>query len=114
MDRLEWVDRLFGALRWRHTDPKQELHGTGVDVLVLEPGSTATEFQEVAGEVAHGGVAPADVVHTAIDALGHQPSVVHGWWNWLRANLATRLLPRDLAVSVARDVIEQRIPSEMR
>lgn len=101
-------DLLFGEALW------QELHGTGVDVVVLEPGSTATEFQEVAGEIAHEGDAPADVVATAIDALGHQPSVVHGWWNWLRANLATRLLPRDLVVSIARDVIEQQTPREMR
>lgn len=91
-----------------------ELRGEGIDVLVLEPGSTETEFQEVAGEVEHPGESAADVVEVALDALGHQPSVVSGWWNWLRTNLAARLLPRDLVVSLAKDVIERQTPDAMR
>ncbi|MCZ6783943.1 MAG: SDR family oxidoreductase [Proteobacteria bacterium] len=91
-----------------------ELRGEGIDVLVLEPGSTETEFQAVAGEITHPGESAADVVDVAIDTLGHQPSVVSGWWNWLRANLVTRLLPRDLVASVAKDVIERQTPDAMR
>ena len=80
---------------------------------MLEPGSTDTEFQEVAGEIGHDGEPPRDVVRVALEALGRQPSVVSGWWNWLRSNLATRLAPRSFVVHLARDVIEEiRILSE--
>jgi short-subunit dehydrogenase len=65
-----------------------ELRDQGIDVLVIEPGSTETEFQRVAGEIAHPGESPAQVVGVALDALGRQPSVVSGWWNWLRAGAA--------------------------
>jgi short-subunit dehydrogenase len=91
-----------------------ELRGQGIDVVVLEPGSTATEFQEVAGEIAHEGEPPQDVVRVALDALGRQPSVVSGWFNWLRANLAARLAPRGFVAHLARDVIEKQTPAEMR
>jgi len=91
-----------------------ELRGSGVDVLVLEPGSTDTEFQEVAGEIGHDGEAPQDVVRVAVEALGRQPSVISGWWNWLRSNLATRLAPRSFVVHLARDAVEKQTPEELR
>jgi short-subunit dehydrogenase len=49
-------DNLLGEALWG------ELRGTGVDVLVLEPGSTETEFQATSGEIAHAGESPAKVV----------------------------------------------------
>jgi short-subunit dehydrogenase len=91
-----------------------ELAEQGVDVLVLEPGPTETEFQAVAGEFAHAGESAADVVAVALEALGRQPTVVSGWQNWLRAAVATRLLPRPLLAHVARDVVEAQVPEEMR
>lgn len=91
-----------------------ECRDRGVDVLVLEPGSTATEFQEVAGEIAHPGEPAADVVRTALEALGRQPAVISGWWNWLRANVASRFLPRSLVAHVARDLMAEQTPSELR
>jgi short-subunit dehydrogenase len=91
-----------------------ELEHAGIDVVVIEPGSTATEFQEVAGETAHDGEPPQDVVRVALDALGRQPSVVSGWWNWLRANAAARLAPRSLVAHMARDVVAKQTPEEMR
>ncbi len=91
-----------------------ELRRLGIDVLVLEPGATATEFQEVAGEVSHPGEDPAVVVRTAIESLGLQPSVLPGWLNWLRANAASRLAPRPLTAYVARGYVESRTPSEMQ
>jgi short-subunit dehydrogenase len=90
-----------------------ELADHGIDVLVLEPGTTATEFQEVAGEIAHEGEPPQDVVRVALEALGRQPSVVSGWGNWLGANVA-RLTPRSFVAFMARDVIEKQTPEEMR
>jgi short-subunit dehydrogenase len=91
-----------------------ELRGSGVDVVVLEPGSTATEFQAVAGELPHPGEPPEKVVRVALDALGKQPSVTSGWFNWLRSSLATRLGPRSLVVLVARDHMERQTPEAMR
>lgn len=91
-----------------------ELLGTGVDVLVLEPGSTESEFHATAGELAHAGQPAREVVETALDALGHQPSVVAGWFNWLRAVAASRLLPRSTQALVARRVIESQTPEELR
>jgi hypothetical protein len=40
--------------------------------------------------------------------------VISGWRNWLRVNLATRLLPRSLVSSIARDVMAQQTPPDLR
>jgi short-subunit dehydrogenase len=86
-----------------------ELRSQGVDVLVLEPGSTQTEFQQVAGEIAHNGE-PADrVVLLALEALGQQPAVISGWFNWIRANIASRLLPRSLVAHLGEDYMSRRL-----
>jgi len=81
-----------------------ELQGTGIDVLVLAPGPVATEFADVAGSVLPDADTPAHVVGVALNALGHQPSVIPGWFNWLRAN-AIRLLPRPIAALVGGHVM---------
>lgn len=100
-------DRLFGEGLWG------ELQGTGIDVLVLEPGTTETEFQAVAGEIGHRGELPAQVVNVALEALGRQPSVISGWFNWLRAN-AVRFAPRSLVPLAAAEVMARRTPAQMR
>lgn len=100
-------DLLFGEALWA------ELRGSGIDVLVLEPGSTATEFQDLAGELSHKRVPPSEVVADALDALGRQPTVISGWWNWLRAG-GTRWLPRSILALVAQDVVAKRIPADLR
>ena len=101
-------DNLLGEALWG------ELRGTGVDVLVLEPGSTETEFQAAAGEIAHEGERPDKVVRVALRALGQQPSVVSGVLNWLSANAATRLAPRSLLALAAKGVMARQTPEEMR
>ena len=90
-----------------------EVRRDGIDVLVLEPGPTLTEFQHVAGEIQHDGASPASVVNAALDALGQQPSVVAGWWNWVRANAASRFGSRPLVAYVARHIMERQTPKEM-
>jgi len=90
-----------------------ELADDGIDVLVLEPGPTATEFQAVAGEVAHAGAPPADVVAAALEALGRRPTLIPGLKNWLRGVLGPRLLPRSLLAHAARDVVAKQIPEGM-
>jgi short-subunit dehydrogenase len=89
-----------------------ELQGRNIDVLALQPGPTVTEFQTVARETAHEGEPAAQVVGVALNALGHQPSLISGWFNWLRANAAVRLMPRSLVVLVAGRVMAQWAPEE--
>lgn len=101
-------DNLLGEALWG------ELRGTGVDVLSLLPGATDTEFQAVAGEIPHPGESPEEVVATALEALGRQPSVISGWLNWLRSNLGNRLLPRSVVTLVAGRVVEGYTPPERR
>jgi short-subunit dehydrogenase len=101
-------DRLFGESLWG------ELRGSGVDVLVLEPGSTTSEFHDVAGELPHAGAPPDAVVRTALETLGQSPSVIHGWLNWLRANLAIRVLPRSWQAVIAGSFVERQTPPELR
>jgi short-subunit dehydrogenase len=91
-----------------------ELREQGIDVGVIEPGSTETEFQSAAGEIEHAGEAPEDVVALALDTLGRRGTVISGWFNWLRANAAARLLPRQAISAIAHDVVEKQTPPEMR
>jgi uncharacterized protein len=98
-------DLWFGEGLWA------ELQGSGIDVLVVQPGPTATEFQQVAGETAHEGEPPAQVVGVSLNALGDQPSVISGWFNWLRANFV-RLAPRSTVALIAGRVMAQWTPEE--
>ncbi|MDX2166500.1 MAG: SDR family NAD(P)-dependent oxidoreductase [Deltaproteobacteria bacterium] len=81
-----------------------ELQGSGVDVLVLSPGPVETEFADVAGSVLPDSDTPAYVVGVAMNALGHQASVVPGWFNWLRAS-AIRVTPRPIATLLAGQIM---------
>jgi len=91
-----------------------ELEDHGIDVLVLEPGSTETEFQQVAREAPHPGQSAAEVVATALDALGKHHTVISGWLNWLRTNAAQRLAPRRMVTSAAEEIIRTQTPEELR
>ncbi len=92
-----------------------ELQGTGIDAITVEPGPTATEFFAVAGEQVGGnhGEAPENVVAIALESLGKHPSVVSGWFNYVRANLA-RFLPRSTVALIAKRVVAGQTPPELR
>jgi short-subunit dehydrogenase len=100
-------DLLFGEALWG------ELRGTGIDAIVLAPGETDTEFHEVAGEQGAKGEPASNVVQVCLEALGRQPSVISGWFNWARAQ-TSRVVPRALAVTIAQKVIEGYTPEAMR
>ena len=77
----------------------------------VEPGPTTTEFQEMAGETAHAGEPPSNVVRIALESLGRQPSVISGWMNYVRGNVA-RIFPRSITALVAGRVMAQWTPAD--
>jgi uncharacterized protein len=60
-----------------------ELKKNGVDTLALCPGSTQTEFHEVAGSRAVAAMPVHPVVELAIKKLGKKPVAIPGWHNRL-------------------------------
>jgi short-subunit dehydrogenase len=90
-----------------------ELDGSGVDVLVLEPGSTDTEtlgLQGMKAEDMAGLMQPASVARTALDRLGRGPVVIAGRMNRLLIGTLS-WLPRKFAIRAVgkgiRDAIEK-------
>jgi short-subunit dehydrogenase len=100
-------DNYLGEALW------SELRTSGVDVLTVQPGPTATEFATVAGETREPGEPPEDVVALSLARLGWQPSVVSGWFNWIRAQ-AFRLVPRSILTLAAHEVVTTQTPVELR
>jgi len=101
-------DLFLGEALWA------ELRASNIEVVVLEPGSTETEFQDVAGEIAHPGQSAEEVARRGLRALGDQPSVMTGWFNWIRAQIASRLLTRPISVHVAHSVMAKQTPEDLR
>jgi len=91
-----------------------ELRASNIDVGVLEPGATESEFQERAGEIARPGERPEQIARRGLAALGQQPSVIVGWLDWLRVNLASRLLTRPIAAQAAYAARVRRTPEQLR
>lgn len=89
----------------------EELRGSGVDLITVSPGHTATEFHAVAGvpgAVAGGAARPEDVVEETLERLGRSRSFVHGRLN--KALLfAQRLVPRRTVVAVTGRLIRRRM-----
>ena len=100
LEHLAWFVLSFTEALW------QESLGTGLRVILLSPGATRTEVNDVLGtEEPTSGAPfqePRQVVETAMRALDRRapPSVVSGRLNRLMAN-AVRLLSRRRAVLVA-------------
>lgn len=87
-----------------------ECRGTGVDVVTVLPGLTKTEFHAGVGKRDYHSPyrSPEQVVESALRALGVRPIVVDGWLNKLLVH-GTRLLPRDVALSVSRIVMRKEL-----
>ncbi len=83
----------------------------GVHCLALCPGSTATNFMAVANAITTGMsfARPEDVAEAGLNAyLKKRNSYVPGTLNYL-LSLLPRLLPRDLAITIAAKVFEKRV-----
>jgi short-subunit dehydrogenase len=85
-----------------------ELSKDGVDVLALCPGSTATEFHQVAGLQPVAAMAVQPVVQSALKQLGKKGVVITGSHNRFSVWLL-KLTPRSLHVPLAWRVMERRI-----
>jgi uncharacterized protein len=70
-----------------------ELKKEGVDVLALCPGSTITEFHDLAGTRAVAAMPVKPVVALALKKLGKTPSVIAGWHNRLLVS-SIKFVPR--------------------
>jgi uncharacterized protein len=84
----------------------QEMQGSGVDIQVLSPGATLTEFQESAGGAPHGGADPASVVRSSLSSLGRKRAVVPGLGNKCQV-WANRLFPRRFVTAMAARVLSR-------
>ncbi len=88
----------------------EELRGTGVDVIVVSPGHTATEFHGIAqvqGAVAGIAARPEDVVKETLERLGRSRSFVHGRLNRFLV-FAQRFSTRRLTVAVTGRLLRSR------
>lgn len=87
----------FSRALWRET------RGTGVDVVAICPGATATPFFATAGDDASFGPrrTPEGVVETALRGLRRgRPTVIDGAFNAISSRLAA-VLPERLAIAVS-------------
>jgi short-subunit dehydrogenase len=92
----------------------QELRGSGIDVLVLNPGSTSTEFGKVAGSTGGGlSMRPERVVAGAIRALGRKVVYVPGMANKLVV-LVDRIFPRGFVAYMSGRTLRKITPPEHR
>ena len=88
----------------------EELRGTGVDVLALCPGTTHTEFGQVAGSrgpSSGAGMKPGPVVAEALRALGHKKVVITGWANKIAGHWLGRLFPRSFVTRMSGKTIRR-------
>ncbi len=76
-----------------------ELQGSGIDVLVVAPGDTKTNFQAVAGEMSTRWMTVDAVVSESLKGLGRKTVVVPGWGDKLSL-LLTRFLPRRALIRI--------------
>jgi short-subunit dehydrogenase len=78
-----------------------ELQGTGVDVLVLAPGSTESEahaLQGISREALFGVMSAQEVARQGLENIGRRPLHIPAWYNRLLVHLL-RALPRRWAIA---------------
>ena len=86
-----------------------ELRNTGVDVLVLAPGSTESEahaLQGISREALFGVMSAQEVARQGLENLGRRPLHIPAWYNRLMVHLM-RALPRRWAIALAGNAMEQ-------
>ncbi|MFT5576508.1 MAG: short-subunit dehydrogenase [Bermanella sp.] len=100
----------FGGGLWA------ECRGTGVDVLVLSPGSTDTDaprLQGIRDDQLVGVMSPEHVAEEALAQLGKRPLWIPGWHNRFFIGLL-RILPRALSLKMAGMGMKRAIDNSKR
>lgn len=93
-----------------------ECRGTGVDVLVLAPGSTDTDaprLQGISDDQLIGVMSPERVAKEALEQLGKRPLWIPGWHNRFFIRLL-RILPRGLSLKMAGIGMKKAIDNSQR
>jgi short-subunit dehydrogenase len=90
-----------------------ELDGTGVDVMVVAPGDTKTNFQAVSGEMSKRWISVEAVVDESLAALGRKRVVVPGFGDKVSV-LLTRLLPRKIVMRIVEARQRAQTPADRR
>jgi uncharacterized protein len=89
----------------------EEVRPYGVRVCALCPGSTATEFFQIAGQRNHtrrGPETPEKVAHVGLAALASGKScVISGFKNWLGAE-TVRLVPRRMVARIVAGIFRPK------
>lgn len=88
-----------------------ELGERGVDVLSLCPGSTRSEFHDIAGVTGESDdhrADPVEVIHGTLDRLGSQAVYVPGTKNWTTA-FVQRFLPRAVVRTLSDHMLRGRV-----
>lgn len=86
-----------------------ELQGTGVDVLVLAPGSTESEahaLQGISRDALFGVMTAQEVARQGLENIGRRPLHIPAWYNRLMVHLM-RALPRRWAIMLAGNAMEK-------
>jgi len=89
----------------------EEIKGKGVDLTVLCPSATLTEFQTVAGGVPHKGMTAEFVAENAINCLGKKRIAIPGLWNKVLGRL-NRFLPRNVVTWVTAKALSHYLPED--
>ena len=90
-----------------------ELEGGGIDLLVVAPGDTKTNFQAVAGEMSTRWMTVDAVVAESLAALGRKTVVVPGWADKVSVIL-TRFLPRRTLIRIVAARQRAQTPADRR
>jgi short-subunit dehydrogenase len=90
-----------------------ELDGSGIDVMVVAPGDTKTNFQAVSGEMSTRWISVGAVVEESLAGLGRRRVVVPGFGDKISVLLA-RLLPRSLVMRIVEARQRAQTPADRR
>jgi short-subunit dehydrogenase len=90
-----------------------ELDGSGIDVMVVAPGDTKTNFQAVSGEMSTRWISVGAVVEESLAGLGRKRVVVPGFGDKVSV-LLTRLLPRNLVMRIVEARQRAQTPADRR
>lgn len=89
----------------------EEIKGKNVDITVLCPSATLTEFQRVAGGVPHDGMTAEFVADNALNCLGRKRIAIPGLWNKILGK-ANRFVPRNVVTWITARALGHYLPDE--